>query len=65
MTKLCIHLDGAEQSALIAVARSERRDPRDQAAIIIRRELERLKLLPPIPHPQETEMEARDETPSS
>ncbi len=65
MTNLYIHLDSAERSALTIVAKRERRDPRDQAAIIIRRELERLQLLPPIPHPQETEMEARDETPSS
>jgi len=44
--KLVISLDGAERSALTELAERERRDPRAQAALIIRRELERAGLLP-------------------
>lgn len=40
-----IRLNGAELSALDTLARSELRDPRAQAAHIIRSELERLGLL--------------------
>jgi hypothetical protein len=43
--KIVISLDGAELSALNTYAQSERRDARDQAALIIRRELERRKLI--------------------
>ena len=34
-----------EKSALVVLAQQERRDPRDQAALIIRQELERRGLL--------------------
>jgi hypothetical protein len=40
-------LTECERSALSRLARHERRDPRDQAALIIRRELERLGLIEP------------------
>ena len=45
----------SERAALFKLARHERRDPRDQAALIVRRELERLGLIEP-------EMKHADET---
>jgi hypothetical protein len=45
--KLVISLDGAERSALAEFAQIERRDPRDQAALIIREALEKRGLLRP------------------
>jgi hypothetical protein len=44
--KLVISLDGDERVALVRLAERERRDPRAQAALMIRRELEREGLLP-------------------
>ena len=44
--KLVISLDGDERDALVRLAERERRDPRAQAALMIRRELERQGLLP-------------------
>jgi hypothetical protein len=44
--KVTIYLDQQERDALSNLAQRERRDPRDQAALIIRRELERAGLLP-------------------
>ena len=44
--KLVISLDGDERVALVRLAERERRDPRAQAALMIRRELERQGLLP-------------------
>ena len=46
MRKIFIALDGAELSALNTCAQAERRDPRAQAALIIREALERRGLLP-------------------
>ena len=43
--RMMIALDGRERSALLELARRERRDPRDQAAVIIRQELVRCGLL--------------------
>jgi hypothetical protein len=43
--RMMIALDGKERSALIELAERERRDPRQQAAVIIRRELVRRGLL--------------------
>jgi len=43
--RITIHLRQDEHEALWCVAERERRDPRDQAALIIRRELERAGLL--------------------
>ena len=47
MIRLGVMLQDDERQALLALAEKERRDPRQQAAVIIRRELERLGLLPP------------------
>ena len=44
--KIVLSLDGAEREALATLSQRERRDMRDQAALIIRRELERAGLLP-------------------
>lgn len=46
MRKIVISLDGQELSALNVFAQRERRDSREQAALIIRTELERRGLLP-------------------
>lgn len=46
MARIMITLQQNEREALIELAQRERRDPRDQAALIIRRELERADLLP-------------------
>ena len=49
-------LNDSERVALFKLARHERRDPRDQAALIIRRELERLGLIEPeIKHADQTQ----------
>ena len=44
--RLTLFLDEGECDALLSLARHERRDPRSQAMIMIRRELERAGLLP-------------------
>jgi hypothetical protein len=49
MPTLKVLLDPEEQEALITLAKRLRRDPRVQAAIIIRRALERHGLLAPAP----------------
>lgn len=53
--KIVLSLDGAERAALATLSQRERRDMRDQAALIIRHELERIGLLPadtpPTPSP--------------
>lgn len=46
MPTLKVLLDPSERAALAALSSRERRDPRQQAAIIIRVELERRGLLP-------------------
>lgn len=45
MTRITITLDEKEKSALHALSKSELREPRQQAALIIRQELERRGLL--------------------
>ncbi len=45
MTRITITLEPEEGTALQAVARREKRDPRKQAAVLIRLELERRGLL--------------------
>lgn len=45
-TRLQVILDAAERSALIELAQRERRNPRDQAALLIRHELQKRGLLP-------------------
>jgi hypothetical protein len=46
MSRLTISLNDSEKMALRTLAESEFREPRAQACLIIRRELERLGLLP-------------------
>ena len=46
MVRITVNLYPNEREALIALARQERRDPRQQAALCIRRDLERHGLLP-------------------
>ena len=46
MTQFSVRLFREEREALVALAQEERRDPRDQAALIIRQELERRGMLP-------------------
>jgi hypothetical protein len=45
MAKLTLILHVSERDALFRLAERERRNTRDQAALIIRRELERRKLI--------------------
>jgi len=47
MLRLFVPLRPEEHEALIRWASRERRDPRSQAALLLRRELERLGLLKP------------------
>jgi hypothetical protein len=46
MARIIIYLQSNESSALLALSTQERRDPRDQAALLIRQRLEQLGLLP-------------------
>ena len=46
MPTVKILLDDREREALVVLSRRERRDPRAQAAVILRQELERRGLLP-------------------
>lgn len=45
MTRITISLDDQEKAGLLLLAEKEFRDPRHQAALIIRRELERYGLV--------------------
>jgi hypothetical protein len=45
MTRIIINLRDEEKTALLSLAKMEFRDPRDQAAFIIRKELERQGLV--------------------
>lgn len=47
LTRIYIPLEESERKALIQFSLAEKRDPRKQAALFVRRELERLGLLPP------------------
>ena len=47
MARLTIRLEEDESAAIWKIAQRERRDVRDQAALIVRRELEREGLLKP------------------
>lgn len=46
MAQIVVKLKPSERNALRQLAERERRDPRQQAALIIRRELESVGLLP-------------------
>lgn len=58
MTRITISLDDQEKVGLLLLAEKEFRDPRLQAAFIIRKELEKQGLItvpdPPAPPAQET-----------
>jgi hypothetical protein len=49
MTRITVTLSQNERAALWELAQRERRDPRNQAALLLRRELERRGLLPADP----------------
>ena len=49
ITRITINLEREERAALMQLAERERRDPRSQAAWLIRQQLEQLGLLPLAP----------------
>lgn len=49
MKGIYAQLDRDEKSALITLASKEKRDPRQQAALLIRQQLENMGLLQPTP----------------
>jgi hypothetical protein len=46
MARMMIPLEIDEKQAIISLADKEKRDPRQQAALLIRRQLEKMGLLP-------------------
>jgi hypothetical protein len=62
MTRITISLQDPEKTALRALAEKEFRDPRAQASLIIRRELERLGFLQTDSEPS-TQLLAGDKQP--
>lgn len=48
MARVTVTLSGNERQALVEFAKAELRDPRAQAALILRRALEEAGFLPPI-----------------
>ncbi len=62
MTRLTMKITIEERNALTQLAQRERRQPHDQAALIVRSELERLGLLPiehqPAPRPKAEQYQA-------
>jgi hypothetical protein len=61
VTRIMITLRSDESEALGVLAEKERRDPRAQAALLIRRELERVGLLQPLSPIQTVEASPRPE----
>ena len=61
-TRITISMEQRERAALMKLARSELREPRDQARYIIRRELERLGLLSTVDATQEQNRKERYDT---
>lgn len=57
MRRMTVSLQQDERDALIVLAEHERRDPRAQAAMLIRRELERRGLLPPVDRQAEAQVQ--------
>jgi hypothetical protein len=49
MARICINLEIDERKALFALAQRERRDPREQAALLVRQGLTAVGVLPPGP----------------
>lgn len=60
MTRITIKLTDREKNALRTLSENQFRDPRAQAALIIRRELERLQLIEPLAPIQNDEQPAQD-----
>ncbi len=60
MARVTVTLLIVERDALVKLSERECRDPRAQAALIIRRELERLGLLPADPAPETAEPSPRE-----
>lgn len=60
LTRIYIPLEESERKALIQFSLAEKRDPRKQAALFVRRELERLGLLPPTPKQEVTDEPSRN-----
>lgn len=56
MPKIFAPLDADEAKALVKLSLRERRDPRQQAAFLIRQQLERLGLLPSTPAAPKSEV---------
>lgn len=54
MPRIIVPLDQIEYDALLLVSQAERRDPRDQAALFVRRALEDAGLLAPVREPART-----------
>jgi hypothetical protein len=52
MERITIFLNSVEKDALLGLANKEYRDPRYQAALIIREDLERRGLLPKLQSPE-------------
>ncbi len=59
MTRITIKLTNQEKDALRTLSEKQFRDPRAQAALIIRRELERLQLIEPMTPIQNDEQPAQ------
>ena len=59
MSRVTVTLCPAEREALVKLALTELRSPRDQVRYIIRRELEQLGLLPPADVSDATQAQAR------
>lgn len=58
LTRVYVPLNEIERKALIQLGIAEKRDPRQQAALLIRQQLERLGLLqPPTTPPLEVQRE--------
>jgi len=57
-SRITISLERRERAALMKLAKTELRSPRDQARHILRRELERRGLLPPADQQTQAEREA-------
>ncbi|RLC75121.1 MAG: hypothetical protein DRI81_12620 [Chloroflexi bacterium] len=55
MNRISVNLQQDEREALVVLAEQERRDLRQQAAVILRQELERRGLLPISTQPQPTQ----------
>ena len=64
MTRITISLQDPEKTALRALAQKEFREPRAQAALIIRKELERLGLLPTAPVTDQPAQEPKELVPA-